>query len=231
MRILAFSGGKDSLACLYLLEKEWHDLTVVWVNTGAYFEEDLQRIESIRKMVPNFIEIITNQAKQVEENGYPVDLLPVRHDRDIQTLVCEEKPKLQSFLRCCASNISMPLHDWAIKNGVTEIIRGQKNADKLKGIVRDGDVIDGIKYTLPIQEWTHQQVREYLGDRLPKHYDYVGGGLDCWTCTAYLHENQGKMRYIKEHHPEKYREVNRRLRQIKIYIDEEYKHLENSIKE
>ena len=225
MRILAFSGGKDSLACLYLLKNDWNNITIVWVNTGAYFQEDLDRIEKIRQLVPNFVEIKTNQEKQIKENGFPVDLLPVRNEYGIQLLTGEKKPLLQTFMSCCGANIMMPLHNWSIKNGVTEIIRGQKNTDKLKGQVYDGLVVDGITYKLPIQDWTDNQVIEYLGDRLPEHYKYTTGGLDCWNCTAYLHENKEKMEYIKLFHPEKYLEVNRRLSKIKVYIDEEYKYL------
>jgi len=33
--VLQLSGGKDSLACLYLLKPKWDDLIVAWVNTGA----------------------------------------------------------------------------------------------------------------------------------------------------------------------------------------------------
>jgi len=33
--VLQFSGGKDSLACLYLLKPRWHEIMVLWLSTPA----------------------------------------------------------------------------------------------------------------------------------------------------------------------------------------------------
>ena len=40
--VLQFSGGKDSTACLHLLEPWWDKVHVVWVNPGAPYPEMLE---------------------------------------------------------------------------------------------------------------------------------------------------------------------------------------------
>jgi 3'-phosphoadenosine 5'-phosphosulfate sulfotransferase (PAPS reductase)/FAD synthetase len=77
--VLQFSGGKDSLACLFLLREQWDEMTVLWVNAGAAFPETVGLMEKIRALVPHFLEVRTNQPAQVAELGYPVDVLPLRN--------------------------------------------------------------------------------------------------------------------------------------------------------
>ena len=44
---LQFSGGKDSLAVLYLCKEWWNKITVVWLNTGSAFPETIAQMEGI----------------------------------------------------------------------------------------------------------------------------------------------------------------------------------------
>ena len=73
MRILEFSGGKDSIACLMLLKDELHDITVLWADSGDAFPETVEQMEKVREMCPNFQIAKGNQPELIKENGYPAD--------------------------------------------------------------------------------------------------------------------------------------------------------------
>ena len=227
MKFLQFSGGKDSIACLLLLKNELHDITVLWLNTGAALPETLEQMEKVKEICPNFIEVSSNQASQVEEFGYPVDMLPLRNMKEVQ-LFTGAKLKLQSFMNCCTTNIMRPLDDATKKLGATTIIRGQKNCDEQKGNLKNGDVVDGITYLFPVETWTDAEVLAYVkpSGLLPKHYDTGNTSLDCWSCTAHLHENAFKLPYLRENHPAKAVELENRFSLIHQELTREMSYLE-----
>lgn len=211
---LQFSGGKDSLACLWLIRPWWNKTVVLWANTGAAFPETVELMEKVRALVPCFHEVKTDQAEQVKRNGYPVDLLPILHHRHFPQ---HREPKLQGFMECCWENIMNPANTEAQRLGATLLIRGQKSADKLKGPLKSGDYAGGFELLHPIEGWTDAEVMKYLEEtplKAPEHYAYVNTSLDCWSCTSFLSENVGKMKYMREKHPEKHAEVTRRLKEI-----------------
>lgn len=205
MRVLQFSGGKDSLACLYLLEPEWDDLTVAWVNTGAAFPETLKQMDEIKALVPHFVEIQSQQS--IEHNGYPVDVLPIASTDVGQQFAGVHGRMFQSRYACCGSALWGPTQRAMKQLDATVIIRGQKRVDQRKSNIESGTVIDGVRYEFPLQMWTDQDVLHYLvsrGIELPANYATMKTGLDCWNCTAYLDENAGKLDYMRQHHPEKH---------------------------
>jgi 3'-phosphoadenosine 5'-phosphosulfate sulfotransferase (PAPS reductase)/FAD synthetase len=109
--------------------------------------------------------------------------------------------------------------------GATTVIRGQKLSDGHKSPVRSGDVIDGVTYLFPIETWSDADVFKYLESTeigIPDHYKHVNSSLDCWSCTAYLGDNIGKVRYMKERHPEWHADVIRRLEQIETQINGDF---------
>jgi 3'-phosphoadenosine 5'-phosphosulfate sulfotransferase (PAPS reductase)/FAD synthetase len=85
--ILQFSGGADSLACLWLLREHWPRLTVVWVNTGDCFPETSELMRKVRELVPHFHEVRSDQPAQIRRWGYPVDVLPIRSHAQMQVLM------------------------------------------------------------------------------------------------------------------------------------------------
>lgn len=212
---LQFSGGKDSLACLWLIEPWWAKTVVLWVNTGAAFPETLELMEKVRAMVPHFLEERTDQPAQVKRKGYPVDVLPIVHHKHFPL---NRHPRLQGFLDCCYENIMEPAEAATKRLGATLVIRGQKDADCLKGTLQSGQKADGQEFLYPIESWTDEEVFSYLKQTplgVPAHYDQVGTSLDCWSCTAYLGDNLGKMRYLRDKHPEWHSTMTGRLTLIR----------------
>src|ERR1700676_2831257 len=122
-----FSGGKDSMASLYLMEKWLHKIVVLWVNTGAAFPEVIKLMDDVRKAVPNFLEVKTDQPHSIEMLGYPSEVLPVNYTVVGQILSGRKPIKIQSYVDCCNRNIWAPSFDAALKTGATLIIRGQRN--------------------------------------------------------------------------------------------------------
>lgn len=225
---LQFSGGKDSIACLLLLKEHLHKITVFWLNTGDPLPETLRQIERVKAICPNFIEVKSNQEKYVAENGWPVDLLPIRNHPRAQALTSQSKLPLQGFLGCCFDNIMFPLHKAAVDFGATLIIRGQKLSDHHKSPVKSGDIVDGIEYLFPIENWDDKKVLEFIegSDLKQENHAFAASSLDCWSCTAYRQEHKWQLPYLGKFHPEKASILKSRLILIKQEIESEMQHLE-----
>jgi phosphoadenosine phosphosulfate reductase len=220
---LLFSGGKDSLACLYLYRDVWEHLPVIWVNTGACYPEMIEYMEEWKKKLPHFHEIRSDQPKQVAEHGWPVDVLPVNNSILGRMISGSDEPAMQSYLDCCATNIWFPIHKAVLDLGFSKAIKGQRNSDRLKSTSRDGSVIYGVTYLMPIQDWTNQQVFSFLkkqGAALPPGYlDGEKTGRDCWDCTAYLKDNRKRIENLPK---DKKLEIKRRLAIIDKAVREQW---------
>lgn len=214
--VLQLSGGKDSLACLFLLESIWDQIYVLWMNTGQAFPETLELMQRLRTKLPKFIEVRSDVGLSHAQNGFPVDLLPVRHHPGVQKNIGLSLPRLQTFVECCYGNIMAPLHEATLALKPTVIIRGQKQADALKGPFSSGDKVGDFEFWYPIEGWTDDQVMRYLlsKEELPLHYQYFNSSMDCWSCTAFLRDNLGKRDYMKKFHPEWHAEVTGRFEAI-----------------
>ena len=57
---LQFSGGKDSLALVYLLRPQWDRLTLYHVDTGDLLPEVREIVDTVEAMVPDFRRIETD---------------------------------------------------------------------------------------------------------------------------------------------------------------------------
>jgi phosphoadenosine phosphosulfate reductase len=228
MRILQFSGGKDSLACLYLLKPVWNDIAVMWCNTGAAYPETIEQMEKIRKLVPSFYEVRSNQPEFLWHMGYPADLLPVHKTYLGNVLHSTVGVKFTNYLFCCGSNIWDPMHRASKDLGATEIIRGQKMCDKRKSPVRSGQVIEDILYTFPLENWSDEDVFNYLrkeGVTVPGYYkNKEQTSHDCWDCTAYLDENRARIANLPA---DKKTVVMARLSLLKDAVRSELKTLES----
>lgn len=209
---LQFSGGRDSLACLYLLKPYWDRLTVYWCNTGAAYPETLALIAEVRAMVPHFAEIQGNQPAVVEQFGLPSDMVPVSATPVGLAVNNSGTVLMQDRYSCCIRIKNVPTHVRMLADGITLVIRGQKNADRLKAPTRSGHVEDGIEYLFPIEDWDAKRVMTYLAEQgasIPRFYEMMSNAPDCMTCSAYWEEGAGA--YLKRYHHIEFKEYQRRL--------------------
>jgi 3'-phosphoadenosine 5'-phosphosulfate sulfotransferase (PAPS reductase)/FAD synthetase len=158
MKILQFSGGIDSLACLYLLKAEWDTLHIVWVNTGAAYPETFDLMDKVKERVPNFHEVQSNKSEWAAQHGIGVAVVPANSTHLAQTVRGTQGQRYTSYLNCCGFNIWAPMANKCKELGVTTVVRGQRLGEDYKSIVRDGDVIEGVKYEFPLENWTRELV-------------------------------------------------------------------------
>jgi phosphoadenosine phosphosulfate reductase len=207
---LMFSGGKDSIACLHLLEQYLDKVLVVWVNTGANFPEIEALMEETRAKVPNFLEIKTNQPESVKAKGYAVDVVPVNYTNLGQSVTSIKDFKVRSYFECCSENFWLPCDAEMRRIGVTGIIRGQRNLEGHRAPIKSGHIEDGIEYYLPIETWSKEDVIKYLRSKnvnIDERLSMDHSSLDCWNCTAYMAESADRFKYIQKHHPSKYESI------------------------
>ena len=89
---LLFSGGKDSLACLYLYRDVWDRLPVIWVNTGAAYPEMIEYMEGWKRRRPHFIEVKTKRTARFGNPEDQVDSRKLRHMIDAGTIYIALEP-------------------------------------------------------------------------------------------------------------------------------------------
>lgn len=208
---LQFSGGRDSLACLYLMRPHWDRLTVYWLDTGAAFPETVSLMQKVRDMVPNFARIDGRQPQVIAEFGIPSDIVPVSAT-PLGRLAGEASPLIQDRYSCCVRSMMIPTHERMIEDGITLIIRGQKEQDRLKSPIKSGVVQDGIEFLFPVEGWSDRQVMAYLNEQgapVPRFYEMLNHAPDCMTCSAWWEE--GAAAYLKRYHPAQYVETQKSL--------------------
>ena len=201
---LAFSGGKDSWACLWLNRERLASITVLWVNTGKNFPELLQTIELARSMCPDFVEVKVDRDAQNAQWGLPADVVPVQWTHRGQFYSGGKDIMVQSYLDCCIDNIGAPLHRRALALGCTHLIRGQRMADGHQSPARNRSEIDGLIYLQPIEQWSDAQVLAFVAAHmpLPEHFKLKHTSMDCYDCTAYRKETRDCRQWAQDRHPQ-----------------------------
>lgn len=208
---LQFSGGKDSLACLYLLRNHLDRIKLYWVNTGSAFPETLKVIDHARSMGAEVVEIDGKQPEVIKEFGIPSDVVPVCAT-PIGQMLGHGKPLIQDRYSCCFRTIMQPMLQRMQEDNVTLIIRGQRNDDPLKPAVRSGMIDSRVEYLFPVEGWSSRKVLEYLKEQnapVPRFYQILDESPDCMTCSAWW--EKGAAQYLKRYHCDAYAEVQRRL--------------------
>jgi len=215
---LAFSGGKDSLACWYLYKDQ--NPIVFWANTGKAYPETVDLVNKIKSEAVEFIEVMSDQKGQIAAFGLPSDIVPVDNTFDGMQLTGKKPVMVQSYLNCCYENKAKPLMEAAKKRGITQMIRGQRLDESHKSTAKHGSIVDGIMFIQPIETWSKEQVFAFLRTQgeLPEHYAIEHSSLDCYDCTAYLNHSADRVAYTKEKHPKLYEEYKISMEKLKSAV-------------
>lgn len=170
--MLQLSAGKDSLACLKLLEAEgaMDKVLVVWMNPGHPHPETIAYMEKIKARVPHFVELRGNIDNWVAMHGLPKDNPAVNEPHTFT---------------CCAANMWQPMANFLRWTNITGVIRGQKKVDVLRAPISSGYIEDGVEYWFPLEAWSDDDVFTYCGEELPESYKREPKSVDCAICTGY----------------------------------------------
>lgn len=198
---LQFSGGKDSLACLYILRPFLKQITVYRLNTGDTLPETDEVVAAVRAWIPNFVEIKADVRSWRAEHGMPSDLVPA-HAHEIGMRYGMNDHKISNRFDCCWNNLMQPMHQRALADGIDLIIRGTKLADT--GTLPHEGWQDGAELWLPVRDFTHDDVFAFLrevGAPVSPIYEFATGisAPECLGCTAWWDDHKGA--YLKARHP------------------------------
>lgn len=221
---LMFSGGKDSLALVFLLKKCWDKLTLYHINTGDLLPEINDIVTQVKALVPNFVQVDTHVKEWQTLNGLPSDLVPTSSTNP-GIAIGMSNMKIVDRWTCCSSNLMTPAHNKMIEDGISLVIRGTKACDAKKLPHYGGNTNLGYQLWLPLLNWTHEDVFAYLNEMnitLPYIYDYQINAPECATCPAWWSEGRGF--YLKQFYPNLYREYKWKLQ---LVTDELIPHVDN----
>lgn len=199
---LQFSGGKDSLACAYLLRPHWDRITFYHVDTGDLLPEVREIVDGVAAMVPHFERIDTDAKAWTDTYGLPSDLVPTTCTVTGMWMGMGGRRIVDRF-DCCANNIMGPIHQRMLVDGVTLAIRGTKRADMPTLAAESGDTTMGYEICLPIRDWSHADVFAYLkevGAPICRVYEHKVNAPECATCPAWW--NEGRAAYLTKYHPD-----------------------------
>ncbi len=198
---LQFSGGKDSLVVAYLLREHWGRITFYHVDTGDLLPEVQEIVAQMEALAPRFVRIDTDSADWCSRVGLPSDLVPTT-STNAGLLIGASRQRIVDRFDCCASNIMAPMHARMVADDIRLVIRGTKRADVAKLPAASGPTGMGYDLWLPIVEWSHQQVFDYLrevGAPICRVYEHQVNAPECATCPAWWSE--GRAAYLKQYHP------------------------------
>jgi phosphoadenosine phosphosulfate reductase len=225
---LQFSGGKDSLACVHLLRPFWERLTLYHIDTGDLLPEVREIVAEVEAIVPRFVRIETDSAQFMQSIGLPSDLVPTTSTA-AGLLIGASKQRIIDRFDCCFHNIMKPMHERAIADGCTLVIRGTKRADFAKIPAEDGPTGLGYDLWLPLLEWSHEDVFAYLrevGAPICRVYEHRVNAPECATCPAWWSERRRD--YLSKYHPALFKEYHRKLMDV---ADEIAPHIAELVRE
>jgi 3'-phosphoadenosine 5'-phosphosulfate sulfotransferase (PAPS reductase)/FAD synthetase len=203
---LQFSGGRDSLATLFFLRDYWPLMTVYHTDTGDQFPETKEVVEKVKALVPHFVTIDGTLKETEERYGIPSDLLPTQSNTAIGRMHSGSKLKLIDRYECCYQSLMRPMHERMKADGITLIIRGQRDSDYVNPPMRSNQVDDGMEAFYPLQDWSDIQVDDYLNSIDVKPARFYQEGMDttpeCMSCSAWWDDKRAA--YLKKHHPKEY---------------------------
>lgn len=214
-----FSGGRDSVAALYLLRPYWDRMTVYHLDTGDQYPELKAVVEQVRKDVPITV-IHSNSPAYRESVAWPSDVVPVDNSLTGR-LISGQEQALVSRYECCFANLMAPMHGRMLADGVKLIIRGSRDEDYAVPPTRSGDFKDGIEVLYPVQSWSTADVDDYVAEHgLPNAAYYAHGaahGPECMGCTAWMDDN--RVNFLERFYPERLKELMEKQAVIRSLVE------------
>lgn len=219
MKLLALSGGKDSMACLYLLRETLDG--AIYVDTGYAYPETRRMIAHAETLITVHV-VRSDRDRQQRTWGLPADVVPVEWTMVGQQLTRPKAVMIQPYTQCCYENIAAPLMRKAKELGATEIVSGQRDDELHRAVSQSGDCVDGLTRTYPIASWTKAQVMDFLSQQMtiPAHYQIEHSSLDCYDCPAYHSTSKDRVAWTETQYPQYYVAYQRNRVQIARAIAE-----------
>jgi len=219
MKVLAFSGGKDSMACLHLMKDEL--AAAVYVDTGYTYPETQGMVEYAKSLLPVHT-VRSDRHGQNKEHGIPADLVPIEWTAIGQQMGTPKPYRIQPAFSCCFENIALPALRAAKALGATHLVCGQRTSDTHRSTSSNGDIVDGVVRLYPIESWTTEEVLAYLTTKMdvPPHYALQHSSLDCYDCPAYRRETRDLLAWTFHHHATLYAHRVERLRLVHEAVQE-----------
>lgn len=221
MKAVQFSGGKDSLACLYLY-KDDPEAVALYADPGSVFPHVREFVHRTIEKLGVRLHVVSppiSTEQWQDQNGLPADILPI-DSAPIMKGVAKETygATLVPYIDCCNANLWMPMMRGVQEIGADIVVRGSKACDGKVG-VPDGYIENGITFLSPLWDWSDADVFSYLesvGAELPPQYAMGADSLDCWCCTAYMnHHGVKRFAYLKQHYPDLYSKAKARLAAVR----------------
>ena len=205
--VLQFSGGKDSLALLYLLKSHLGRLTVFHCDAGDLLPEIQRLVSVVEAKVPNFMRVKTDAPAWIAEHGLPSDLVPIRCHPGAANVYREAGHPIVPITDCCAANRWHPMDKALREMAPSLVIHGQRRTDLFCWDKATRDTTDkgplGWQTWAPIAEWSDGDVMDFLrevGAPILPWYSHKPHAPECATCPAGWGEGRGA--YLRKHHPE-----------------------------
>jgi phosphoadenosine phosphosulfate reductase len=201
---LGFSGGKDSTAVLTMLRRAGviDRVTVYHLDTGDLLPEMVEHVARQAEGLPHFVRIETDAIGWQASHGLPSDLVPHTQHWVGQAMGEGRGARIVPRYDCCWSNLMQPFYSRVVADGCTLLMRGTKRADMARLPVSSGANAEGVTLFYPLEEWSHDDVREYLaaeGVQLPPMYNRMVNAPECARCSAWWGEGRGA--YLAEKYP------------------------------
>lgn len=238
--VIQFSGGRDSLVLLHTQRHRLQEpnVFVLYADSGNAFDHVRQFVFGTGLFHGIKIAVVgpeTSSLEWTEQEGLPSDIVPAWAAPDTAWMNrVPPRQIVQSPINCCARNLWIPMQQFIHRVGATLVLRGTRQVDYHRGIKNGTEF--GVEYDSPLWDWSDDEIEQYIETHdliLPEHYPRVKESLDCWGCTAYLNTPAGlaRLRYIKQHHADKWSILSDRLRRLRGVVADESRGFGEMLKE
>lgn len=170
--IASTSFGATSGIIIDLIGKLNLPIRIVYVNTGFFFKETLEYIETFKKLykTANFIEIKASEDRETFLKKYGSDIFT-------------KNPDL-----CCRERKIKPFYEYIRKNDIKAWISGirKDQTDFRKKLNRIEILESGLIKIYPLLNWTSKDAYNYMkNNNIPFHPLYEKGytSIGCEPCT------------------------------------------------